>query len=1530
MHRKFYFPLILSIALILASFSYISAQTSSFDGFDFTFDGVTNNGNGTSTWSYTVTGNGTADHDLSHWVLALCQDHEVLSASPNNWEVNTDPTTGVYGIKWDVGINKNGGIETFEFTLNGEFAVEEVQVAFKASTESFYSTINGPSCGEPVCDGAIGNRVWLDYTGEGSEYNCNGIQDVGEPGIANVTLYLKNSDGVVIAQTTTDDEGYYLFNVTDLCQDIECGDCDGKVTDLTLRYTGSTVDANIMVKQKKDGKIVFNNTVQPGEEFSFEGEDKKGTLGTEIKIYVDGMYNTKIHTSCSEPIGPGLVRGDFYVVSGSSLNGGLLCPINGGTIDDYCYTVEIDESTLPAGYTQTAVMVGSDRDKDSNGNPTEVCLTQVDRVDLTTDFGYCPPPPCENSVGDKVWHDANVNGVQDNNEPGIANVVVELLDGDGNLITTATTDGNGNYLFDDLNAIDYKVRIASSNFDQDGVLYKWYASPKDQGGDDTADSDGDINNRTASVSLDCEYNPTIDFGFFKTCVSLTKTGPASVDAGGVITYEFALENCGDIVLHGGAQVYDEMINPNSDHKIWDGVVQPGEVINFTRTYQTTDDDCGELVNVATVIGHPYMAGRTFANVADESEWTVDVICEEECVTDWTGTLGDSETLCQYEPGEITVTGSVQLTPNPSRAKLQMAWRIVHPNRPDVDNTTHYSSIWINGDTTFTITGWWPGITCEDEIVDVHFGVNVLDCDGNVIHDGIGKDVYWYPWVCDAPACEDVDIQVEKTSSTLYPGDGDQVTFTITATNNGPGDATGIVVTDILPDGLEITNDNPSQGVYDYSTGDWTVGSLANSASATLLITTTVSIDDVNSSTFDFGPAADYNLFVLYDLDQPSSDTQGKVAVGRDANLSNYSVGDQLPSGSGDVLIVGRDLVYESGHVYGGIVYGNNIDLNGTSTSYDGTVTQGNPINFAAAKTYLENLAGQLGGYTTNGTTTYEWSGLTLSGTDPFLNVFSVNGADLTASTWMDITVPNGSVVLVNINGDDITWAGGLEVHGTGIGNVLYNFYEANTLAIHGIDVRGSILAPFANVEFSQGVQNGQMMCKSLTGRGQFNYSLFVGNIPVQTDITNIASLTAVMQNDSDDSNNSSSVTIHVNSEEATGDGSAAGDDGSYWEQVSTFMPGEIVYTLINDNNGNVLAGTWGGKIYRSADGENWERINNSMYTGFIWTLAVNEFGDIFAGTEQGIYRSTDNGVTFELVGMVGKDVRTIVIDGYDIYAGAWGEGVFKSSDNGANWTAVNNGLTNLAVNSMVMDSESNLYVASFGSGVFKSNNGGTNWSQLDVGYDFVWTLGIASTDIIYAGTYGDGLYRSGDHGISWGKVETGLTAYYIYAITIDADDHVYVSSWANGVFVSSDDIGASWSSIGLGGVGVSSVMINPASKDLYAGTSDGAVYKKISANITDVDDNAQVVPTEFELSQNYPNPFNPSTNIRFSIPESGKYMLKIYNILGQEVTTLLNEVMSPGTYTFEFNARSIASGIYFYRLTGDNNVNITKKMVLMK
>lgn len=91
-----------------------------------------------------------------------------------------------------------------------------------------------------------------------------------------------------------------------------------------------------------------------------------------------------------------------------------------------------------------------------------------------------------------------------------------------------------------------------------------------------------------------------------------------------------------------------------------------------------------------------------------------------------------------------------------------------------------------------------------------------------------------------------------------------------------------------------------------------------------------------------------------------------------------------------------------------------------------------------------------------------------------------------------------------------------------------------------------------------------------------------------------------------------------------------------------------------------------------------------------------------------------------------------------------------------------------------------------------------------------------------------------------------------------------------------------------------------------------------------------ITPVEFNLQQNYPNPFNPATKINFSIPNSSKVTLKVYDVLGNVISTLLsNEYLTANSYSVNFDAKNLTSGIYFYTLEADNFID-TKKMLLVK
>lgn len=121
---------------------------------------------------------------------------------------------------------------------------------------------------------------------------------------------------------------------------------------------------------------------------------------------------------------------------------------------------------------------------------------------------------------------------------------------------------------------------------------------------------------------------------------------------------------------------------------------------------------------------------------------------------------------------------------------------------------------------------------------------------------------------------------------------------------------------------------------------------------------------------------------------------------------------------------------------------------------------------------------------------------------------------------------------------------------------------------------------------------------------------------------------------------------------------------------------------------------------------------------------------------------------------------------------------------------------------------------------------------------------------------------------------------------------------------------------------------NPKPFQKEKAVSDARFLIIINPNVPDglIDDD---IPDQFTLEQNYPNPFNPTTNIKFEIAETSNVMLNVYNVMGQRVATLVNEVKAPGTYDIAWDARDMASGIYYYRLRADGVV-FNRQMTLIK
>jgi len=241
--------------------------------------------------------------------------------------------------------------------------------------------------------------------------------------------------------------------------------------------------------------------------------------------------------------------------------------------------------------------------------------------------------------------------------------------------------------------------------------------------------------------------------------------------------------------------------------------------------------------------------------------------------------------------------------------------------------------------------------------------------------------------------------------------------------------------------------------------------------------------------------------------------------------------------------------------------------------------------------------------------------------------------------------------------------------------------------------------------------------------------------------------------------------------------------------------------------------------------------------------------------------------------------------------------------------------------------------------IFVTKNKGTIWTnitgELPDRYPTDLAVDPTNHDIAYV-TFGgfnsSHVFKTENAGETWIDIGAGLPDIPTWAVTVDPDfpNHIYVGNEV-GIYQSLDG-GTTWEDISGNlpdAIFAIELVISNSNRKLRVASHGNGVYEIPLELAVSNEINNNPIPSSFRLKQNYPNPFNPSTNIQFDLNKTENIKLQVFDITGKLVTTLVDEVKSPGSYTVSFDGSNLSSGTYIYRLQADNKIE-SKIMTLLK
>jgi len=398
---------------------------------------------------------------------------------------------------------------------------------------------------------------------------------------------------------------------------------------------------------------------------------------------------------------------------------------------------------------------------------------------------------------------------------------------------------------------------------------------------------------------------------------------------------------------------------------------------------------------------------------------------------------------------------------------------------------------------------------------------------------------------------------------------------------------------------------------------------------------------------------------------------------------------------------------------------------------------------------------------------------------------------------------------------------------------------------------------------------------------------------------------------------------------------------------------DIVDTLIS------YAGTKNGKVLKTTNGgDTWDVLFTNHGGDITSVLALSEqkaFIIVNSETSTQIKRTVSFGASWGTVyedTSPGSHLNAIHMfdddNGFAIgnpVGGQWM--LLNTTDGGANWNSggslPQNGSETGFNNSMDWIGNQMGWFGTDNGRVYKTTDGGTTWQSSTT--TFTNSTTVSFTDDQKGVASGDATDRTHDGGLTWTTAPDQIGGYVSAGTAVKGVDGRWYFIFGNEIFKTEDqgdNFIMDYTQVNtFNGIDVEIVQIDENHWITgYAVGEMGTIAKYVELLLaTDVEETENVLPDSYTLKQNYPNPFNPSTTIEFSLPAVSDVKISIYNILGQEVVTLLNEQRSAGNHSVVWNARDsygtrLSSGIYFYKLnaTGINGNDFTdiRKMVLLK